>query len=79
MNPQAGRLDLWPREAILQAIIDAIDDGRLDAEIAVEISNTLQAQGSSSASRQAVSTPIVLIHKDFPSREAFDGPQLSPS
>ena len=70
MNRRLGVL-ISGRGSNLQAIIDAIDDGRLDAEIAVVISNTQQAQGLARA-RQAGIDTVVLIHKDFASREAFD-------
>ena len=70
MNRRLGVL-ISGRGSNLQAIIDAIDEGRLDAEIAVVISNTQQAQGLARA-RQAGIDTVVLIHKDFASREAFD-------
>ena len=70
MNRRLGVL-ISGRGSNLQAIIDAIDDGRLDAEIAIVISNTQQAQGLARA-RQAGIDTVVLIHKDFASREAFD-------
>ena len=70
MNRRLGVL-ISGRGSNLQAIIDAIDDGRLDAEIAVVISNTQQAHGLARA-RQAGIDTVVLIHKDFASREAFD-------
>lgn len=70
MNRRLGVL-VSGRGSNLQAIIDAIDDGRLDAEIAVVISNTQQARGLARA-RQAGIDTVVLNHKDFASREAFD-------
>ena len=70
MNRRLGVL-ISGRGSNLQAIIDAIDDGRLDAEIAVVISNTQQAQGLARARRAGIDT-VVVIHRDFASREAFD-------
>ncbi len=70
MNRRLGVL-ISGRGSNLQAIIDAIGDGRLDAEIAVVISNRAQARGLARA-RQAGIDTVVLIHKDFASREAFD-------
>jgi len=55
----------------LQAIIDEIEAGRLDAEAAVVISNDPGAGGLERAARHGI--PAVAIpHGDFPSREAFD-------
>ncbi len=59
------------RGSNLQAIIDAIAGGRLDAEIAVVISNRADAAGLERAVRARVET-IVVRHTDYPSREAFD-------
>lgn len=59
------------RGSNLQAIIDAIAGGRLDAELAVVISNRPDAAGLERAARAGVET-IVLRHTDYPSREAFD-------
>lgn len=55
----------------LQALIDAIDAGRLHACIAVVISNVADAQGLARARTRGLSTATVLPH-DFPSRELFD-------
>lgn len=59
------------RGSNLQAILDAIRDGRLDARVGVVVSNVASAQGLERASKAGVST-VVLSHKDFGSREAFD-------
>jgi phosphoribosylglycinamide formyltransferase-1 len=55
----------------LQAIIDAIEAGRLDAEIAVVLSNRADAYGLARAKSHGVATEV-LDHKKFTSREAFD-------
>ena len=55
----------------LQAILDAIGAGRLDAEVAVVVSNVAAAQGLERA-RKAGVPAVVIDHKAFPSREAFD-------
>jgi phosphoribosylglycinamide formyltransferase 1 len=59
------------RGSNLQALIDAIAEGRLDAEIAVVISNRSEAPGLERARAAGIET-LVLDHKAFPSREAFD-------
>lgn len=59
------------RGSNLQAILDAIADGRLDARVGVVISNKLNAQGLERAERAGVPT-VVLSLADYDSREAFD-------
>ena len=59
------------RGSNLQALIDAIAEGRLDAQIAVVISNRAGAPGLERAQAAGIET-LVLDHKAFPSREAFD-------
>ncbi|MCS6925933.1 MAG: phosphoribosylglycinamide formyltransferase [Candidatus Binatia bacterium] len=55
----------------LQAIIDRIAQGTLDAEIRMVISNRSDAYGLTRAQRHHLPT-LVISHKDFPSREAFE-------
>ena len=59
------------RGSNLQAIIDSIAGGRLDAEIAVVISNRAQAAGLERARAAGIET-LHIDHKRYPSREAFD-------
>jgi phosphoribosylglycinamide formyltransferase-1 len=62
------------RGSNLQAIIDAIAAGRLDAEIALVVSNRPDAAGLERATRIGVET-VVLDHLDrtkFPTREDYD-------
>ena len=59
------------RGSNLQAIIDAIAERRLDAEIAVVISSRPGAQGLDRARRAGIEA-IVVSHAGHPSREAFD-------
>lgn len=59
------------RGSNLQALIDAIAEGRLDAAIAVVISNRADAPGLERARAAGIET-LVLDHKAFPSREGFD-------
>lgn len=59
------------RGSNLQAIIDAVAGGRLDAEIAVVISNRAQAAGLERARAAGIET-LHIDHKRYPSREAFD-------
>lgn len=55
----------------LQAFIDAIETGSMEAEIALVISNRADAFGLQRAQRAGIATATIL-HSDFPSREAFD-------
>jgi phosphoribosylglycinamide formyltransferase 1 len=55
----------------LQAIIDAIEDGRVPAEIRVVVSNRPNAKALERAERHEIPTEVV-DHKGFSSREAFD-------
>lgn len=55
----------------LQALIDAIADGRLDATIAIVISNRENAAGLTRA-RAAGIEALVLPHRGWPSREDYD-------
>jgi phosphoribosylglycinamide formyltransferase-1 len=73
MNRTLGVL-ISGRGSNLQAIIDAIADGRLDARIAVVISNRADAAGLARAHKAGIET-LVIDHRDktrFPSREDFD-------
>ncbi len=55
----------------LQSIIDAIAAGRLDASIAVVISNRDDAPGLARAVSAGIET-LVLDHRAYPSREDYD-------
>lgn len=70
MNRRLGVL-ISGRGSNLKAIIDAIGDGRLDAVIAVVISNRPEAPGLEHARRAGLET-LVLSHKAFPTREDYD-------
>jgi phosphoribosylglycinamide formyltransferase-1 len=59
------------RGSNLQAFIDAIADGRLDATIAVVISNRADAGGLDRARAAGIET-VVLPHRAFPTRDDFD-------
>jgi len=59
------------RGSNLQAIIDAIRGGRLDARVAVVISNRADAYGLERA-RAAGVEAIVRDHKAWPTREAYE-------
>ena len=59
------------RGSNLQAIIDAIAGRRLDAEIAVVVSNRREAPGLDRARRAGIET-VVLQHAGHAAREAFD-------
>jgi phosphoribosylglycinamide formyltransferase-1 len=59
------------RGSNLQAIVDAIREGRLRARIAVVVSNQAGAAGLARA-RAAGIEAIVMSHRDHPSRDAYD-------
>jgi phosphoribosylglycinamide formyltransferase 1 len=55
----------------LQAVLDAVSDGRLRATVGVVVSNVANAKGLERA--RAAGVPAVVVdHKAYPSREAFD-------
>src|ERR1043166_1347330 len=56
----------------LQAIIDAIEAKKLDAEIRLVLSNRADAYGLTRAKKHGLRTEV-LDHKQFRSREEFDG------
>jgi phosphoribosylglycinamide formyltransferase-1 len=68
--PRLGVL-ISGRGSNLKAIIDAIQQRRLSARIAVVISNRADAAGLEHA-RQAGIETLVLSHTGYPSREAYD-------
>lgn len=68
--PRLGVL-ISGRGSNLGAIIDAIQDGRLAATIAVVISNKAGAAGLVRAQAAGIET-VVMDHRAHPSREAFD-------
>jgi phosphoribosylglycinamide formyltransferase 1 len=59
------------RGSNLQAILDAIADGRLDARVRVVISNRPGALGLERATNAGVPTRVI-PHKDYADRPAFD-------
>jgi phosphoribosylglycinamide formyltransferase-1 len=59
------------RGSNLKAIIDAIADGRLDARIAVVISNIADAPGLEHARHAGIET-LVLSHRAYTSRQDYD-------
>jgi phosphoribosylglycinamide formyltransferase-1 len=60
------------RGSNLQAIIDAIAAGRLDARVAVVISNRGDAAGLDRARAAGIET-LVMPHRAYPDRAAYDG------
>lgn len=70
MNRKLGVL-ISGRGSNLKAIIDAIHDKRLDASIAIVISNRADAPGVDHATRAGIAT-LVLSHKSYASREDYD-------
>jgi phosphoribosylglycinamide formyltransferase-1 len=69
-NRRLGVL-LSGRGSNLQAIIDAIAERRLDATIAVVISNQKNAGGLERAQRVGIET-LTLSHRGWPSRDDYD-------
>jgi phosphoribosylglycinamide formyltransferase-1 len=55
----------------LQALINSVAEHRLDAKIAVVISNRTDAQGLDRARSAGIET-LVIGHRSFPTRDAFD-------
>jgi phosphoribosylglycinamide formyltransferase-1 len=55
----------------LQAILDAVADGRLDAEVRVVVSNRPEARALERAAAAGVRT-LVVSHREIPDRAAFD-------
>lgn len=55
----------------LQAIIDAIERGEVNASVRVVISNRSDAYGLTRARNHGIPT-VVIPHKHFPSRQAFE-------
>ncbi len=55
----------------LQSIIDRIEEGSLDAEIKLVVSNKAGAYGIERAKKHGIPYKL-LLHTDYPSREAFD-------
>ena len=70
MNRRIGVL-VSGRGSNLQALIDAIQDGRLDATIAVVISNRKDAQALDRARRAGIEV-LTLAHRTFASRGDHD-------
>ena len=70
MNRKLGVL-ISGRGSNLQAIIDAVAAGRLDATIAVVIANKKAAGGLVRARLAGIAT-VVLEHATYPSRVAYD-------
>ena len=70
MNRRLGVL-ISGRGSNLQAIIEAIAEQRLDAEIAVVVSSRPDAPGLDRARRACIET-VALRHTDYASRAAFD-------
>ncbi|MEP7116799.1 MAG: phosphoribosylglycinamide formyltransferase [Acidobacteriota bacterium] len=59
------------RGSNLQALIDAVADGRLEAKIAVVLSNVVGAPALARAATAGIDT-VVVPHQGWPSREAYD-------
>ena len=59
------------RGSNLQALIDAVADGRLDAEIAVVVSNRPEAFGLERARAAGIAT-VAINHRDYATRELFE-------
>jgi phosphoribosylglycinamide formyltransferase 1 len=59
------------RGSNLQALLDAIAEGRLDATVAVVISNKAVAYGLERARAAGIAT-AVLSHRDYASRDDYD-------
>jgi phosphoribosylglycinamide formyltransferase-1 len=69
-DPLVGVL-ISGRGSNLQAVIDAVSAGRLQARVAVVISNKAEAPGLARAAAAGIET-LVMPHREAPSREAYD-------
>ena len=56
----------------LQALVDAVSERRLDVRIGVVISNRADAQALERANQAGIET-LIIDHRAFATREAFDG------
>lgn len=70
-SPAAIGVLISGRGSNLQALIDAVQEGALDARIAVVISNRPSAAGLDRARDAGIET-LVIDHRGFASRDAFD-------
>jgi phosphoribosylglycinamide formyltransferase 1 len=70
-EPRAIGVLISGRGSNLQALIDAIDEGRLPARIAIVLSNRADAAGLERARAAGIQT-LVVDHRVFPTRDAFD-------
>jgi len=72
-DPFSGRLGVLisGRGSNLQSIIDAIGQGRLDAQIAIVVSNRDDAAGVKRAAEAGIET-MCLRPRDYPDRDAYD-------
>ena len=70
MNRRLGVL-ISGRGSNLKAIIDAVEQKRLDASIAIVISNRADAPGLDHARKAGIDT-LVLSHKAYATREDYD-------
>ncbi len=70
MNRRLGVL-ISGRGSNLQALVDATRDGRLDATIAVVISNREDAEGLEKARRAGIEA-LVMSHRGWVSRDEYD-------
>lgn len=59
------------RGSNLQALVDAVADGRLRAPIGIVIANRADAQGLARAQRAGIET-LTIPHRDYPTRDAFE-------
>lgn len=64
------------RGSNLQAILDAIESGRLDARVRLVISNQAKAVGLERAQSAGIATRVIR-HRAYPDREAFDAELVS--
>jgi len=72
-DPFSGRLGVLisGRGSNLQSIIDAIGQGRLDAQIAIVVSSRDDAAGVKRAAEAGIET-MCLRPRDYPDRDAYD-------
>ena len=72
MNRKRTAVLISGRGSNLQALIDACAPADFPAQIALVVSNVAEAEGLARAKAAGIATRVI-PHKDFASREAFDG------
>lgn len=78
VQQSCGDIDMTPlailisgRGSNMQALVTAVRDGRLDADVRVVLSNRADAAGLAWAAEAGIPTHV-MPHRDYPTRDAYD-------